>query len=99
MFLKRTKRSGYLGEDFESFVELCGRADEGLFRAVVTNPLHVMHHLLPPERDIPYHMRPRSHNMQLPATNNYLKKNFIYRMLYCQHVLVLINNLFFHIRA
>ena len=44
--LNRLKRSGYLEEDFECFVELCGRADEGLFRAVVTNPLHVMRQLL-----------------------------------------------------
>ena len=34
--LNRLKRSGYLG-DFEGFVELCDRADEGLFRAIVTN--------------------------------------------------------------
>ena len=81
--LNRLKRYGYLGEDFESSVELCGRADEGLFRAVVTNyPLHVMRQPLPPERDIPYHLRPRAHNMQIPAINNYLKINFIYRMLY-----------------
>ena len=80
--LNRLKRSGYLGEDFESFVEICGWADEGLFRAAVNNPFHVMHQLLPPERDTPYHLRPRAHNMHLPATNNFLKKNFIHRMLY-----------------
>ena len=80
--LNRLKRSGYLGEDFESFVEICGRADEGLCRAAVNNPFHVMHQLLPPERDTPYHLRPRAHKMQLPATNNFLKKNFIHRMLY-----------------
>ena len=71
--LNRLKCPGYLGEDFKSFDELCGRADGGLFREVVTNPLHVMHQVLPPEQDIPYHLRPRAHNMQLPATNNYLK--------------------------
>ena len=42
------KRAGYLGEDFTSFAELCEEADVGLFKAVISNPDHVMYQLLPP---------------------------------------------------
>ena len=80
--LNRMKRAGYLGEDFKSFAELCEEADVGLFKAVTSNPDHVMYQLLPPLKNTPYHLRPRAHNYELPDVNNNLKKNFIHRMLY-----------------
>ena len=76
------KRAGYLGEDFKSFADLCEEADVGLFKAVTSNPDHVMYQLLPPLKNTPYHLRPRAHNFELPDVNNNLKKNFIHRMLY-----------------
>ena len=76
------KRAGYLGEDFGSFTELCEEADAGLFKAVISNPDHVMYQLLPPLKNTPYHLRPRAHNFKLPDVNNNLKKNYIHRMLY-----------------
>ena len=80
--LNRMKRAGYLGEDFKSFAEMCEEADVGLFKAVTSNPDHVMYKLLPPLKNTPYHLRPRVHNFELPDVNNNLKKNFIHRMLY-----------------
>jgi hypothetical protein len=80
--LNRMKRAGYLGEDFKSFTELCEEADAGLFKAVISNPDHVMYQLLPPLKNTPYHLRPRAHNFKLPDVNNNLKKNYIHRMLY-----------------
>ena len=80
--LNRMKRAGYLGEDFKSFAELCEEADVGLFKAVTSNPDHVMYQLLPPLKNTPYHLRPRAHNFELPVVKNNLKKNFIHRMLY-----------------
>ena len=80
--LNRMKRAGYLGKNFKSFAELCEEADLGLFKAVTSNPDHVMYQLLPPLKNTPYHLRPRAHNFELPDVNNNLKKNFIHRMLY-----------------
>ena len=65
-----------------SFSEFCEEADVGLFKAVTSNPDHVMYQLLPPLKNTPYHLRPRTHNFELPVVNNNLKKNFIHRMLY-----------------
>ena len=79
--LNRLKHAGYLSEDFKSFAELC-EADVGLFKAVTSNPDHVMYQLLPPLKNTPYHLRPRAHNFELPDVNNNLKKNFFHRMLY-----------------
>ena len=56
-------------------------ADVGLFKAVTSNPDHVMYQLLPPLKNTPYHLRPRAHNFELPDVNNNLKKNCIHRML------------------
>ena len=84
--LNRMKRAGFLGEDFKSFAELCEEADVGLFKAVTSNPDHViivMYQLLPPLKNTPYHLRPRAHNFELLDVNNNLKKNVIHsRMLY-----------------
>ena len=38
--------------------------------------------LLPPVRNIPYSLRPRAHDRELPAANTAMRKNFITRMLY-----------------
>ena len=38
------------------------KADVGLFKAVTSNPDHVMYQLLPPLKSTPYHLRPRAHN-------------------------------------
>ena len=45
--INRLKRTGYLGEEFADFSELCESADEVPFREVLSNPGHVIHQLLP----------------------------------------------------
>ena len=80
--LSRMRRLGYLGGDLGNFSEICAKADEGLFRAVTSNPDHVLHRLLPPVKDTPYQLRPRPHNFELPFVDNFIKKNIILRMLY-----------------
>ena len=54
-----------------------------LFERITSNSQHLLHPLLPPEREQHYSLRERSHNHQLPERTTQLKdKNFIIRMLY-----------------
>ena len=52
-----------------------------LFNSVRYNTNHVL--LLPPEKDIHYVLRQRSHSLTLPSEdNNLIRKNFLHRMLF-----------------
>ena len=92
--IKKLIRTGYLGEGFPSFAELCEHADDELFRNIQTNNHHVLRQqlLLPPIKNSQHALRPRVHPYQIPsAKNNALRNNYIYRMLYK----IFINNKFF----
>ena len=70
-----------LGKDFDNFVTL--NADDVLFSALLLNENHVLHQLLPPLKSTRYNLRNRPHNYTLPiVNNNYIKNNFMFRMLY-----------------
>ena len=57
---------------------LFNNADSTLFKRMMINRNHVLHHLLPPVKNVPYDMRPRAHNRCLPANLTCVqKKNFI----------------------
>jgi len=44
---------------------------------------HVIHHLLPPRRELSYNIRQRHHDRQLDILSGQLRsRNFIYRMLF-----------------
>ena len=58
----------YLPNQHKSFAELCNNADSTLFKKMMANTNHVLHHLLPPVKNLPYEMRPRAHNRCLPAS-------------------------------
>jgi len=68
-----------------TFASIYDDADNKLFSQITGNSQHLLHPLLPPEREQHYNLRDRSHNFQLPdrrptsVTND---KNFIIRMLY-----------------
>ena len=81
--IKKLIRTGYLGEGFASFAELCEHADDDWFRNMQTNNHHVLHQLLPPIKNSQHALRPRVHPYQIPsAKNNALGNNYIYRMLH-----------------
>jgi hypothetical protein len=86
-FLGRCKRFGYCAEDTVSVAELCACADQLLFRRVLTNSAHTLHHLLPAKTTHSYGLRPRMHDRQLPIKRSKLDTcNFLFRMLYaCCH--------------
>jgi len=39
--------------------------DDTLFERLMHNPYHVIHHLLPPRRELSYNIRQRHHDRQL----------------------------------
>lgn len=84
-FLRKAKRAGFYNTLSPNFSELCQSADQKLFKAIVSNPNHVLFSLLPPKTSHTYLLRPRSHPFQLPPKRNSLdEKNFLTRMLFSQ---------------
>jgi len=82
-FLRRSARLGYRDNSSATFASICDDADDQLFERITHNSQHLLHPLLPPEREHHYSLRERSHNCQLPERTTQLKdKNFIIRMLY-----------------
>ena len=65
-----------------SFIKICEEQDSKLFLQILRNENHVLHQLLPPVRNVPYSLRPRAHDREVPDANATMRKNFIYRMLY-----------------
>ena len=81
--IKRLKKLKYLSSQHESFGELCSSADSTLFQRALNNKDHVLHHLLPPAKIVPYDMMPRAHNRCLPKNLSCTQQqNFFNRMLY-----------------
>jgi len=82
-FLSRSTKLGYRSNSSATFTSICDDADNQLFDRITGNSQHLLHSLLPPERDQHYSLRERSHNYQLPGRTTAVNdKNFILRMLY-----------------
>jgi len=81
-FVRKLIRFNYLPDGFDSFDTLCDRADSALFLAVLNNPSHTLHSLLPPVKSSIYSLRPRPHNREIPRADTLSRKTFILRMLY-----------------
>ena len=56
---------------------VCDAADSKLFAAILHNPHHVLHRLLPPVRESAYNLRQRPHDRTIP-----LIKNIIFNKIY-----------------
>ena len=80
--IRRLVRSRYLPESYQSFEQLCQKADCNLFSTIISNPAHVLHQLLPPVKTVSYSLRPRTHNRIIPKANSLSRKTFVTRMLY-----------------
>jgi len=82
-FVQRSVKVGYRANSSATFASICDDADNKLFSQITGNSQHLLHPLLPPEREQHYSLRDRSHNFQLPdrtsVTND---RNFIIRMFY-----------------
>ena len=51
--------------DHADITNIINTADDTLFRQILTNPNHVLAHLLPEKVNTHYQLRPRQHNRQL----------------------------------
>ena len=57
--------------------------DKKLFKTILSNKYHALHHLLPPTKILHMTLRPRKHDLVLPQSYTSLQKiNFINRMLF-----------------
>ena len=78
--ISKLKRSGFfLPMSAPSAAALAGEADQRLFRAVISDPTHVLRKNLPEVRQLSYNLRPRPHGSILPSKDD---RNFISRRLY-----------------
>ena len=80
--VRKLIRLKLLPDGFDSFDVLSYRANSVLFSAVLHNPSHVLHDLLPPIKSIAYSLRPRSHNREIPMADTLTRMNFISHILY-----------------
>jgi hypothetical protein len=84
-FIQRSRRSRFVPEDLPEFEDICRASDDSLFRSILNDPHHVLHHLLPTQSAASqnYNLRRRVHKLQIPARVNSLNNNnFMTRMLY-----------------
>ena len=82
-FLRRSARLEYRDPSDKALSDICEQADDKLFVKITGSDNHLLHPLLPPERNQHYSLRKRSHNYQLPTRTTALNdSNFITRMLF-----------------
>jgi len=82
-FIRRSIRQGYCTTDHADITSFIDTADDTLFRHILTNPNHVLAHLLPEKDNTHYQLRLRQHDRQLiPKTTKLYSCNFVTRMLY-----------------
>ena len=81
--VNRAIKRGFLPSAQPTIAEICDNADRCLFTAILGNPCHVLHHLLPPVKLAKNRLRQRNHNRELPPIkeNSLTRKAFISRML------------------
>ena len=82
-FLRKSMKAKFYPSSSPMFTELCEACEDKLFRSIMDNNMHPLHHLLPPKMPKPRDTRTRTHPYQLPNKGDSLhQKNFMIRMLY-----------------
>ena len=82
-FIHRSIRQGYCTTDYADITSFIDTADDTLFRQILTNPNHVLAHLLPEKDNTHYQLRPQQYDRQLiPKTTKPYSCKFVTRMLY-----------------
>ena len=82
-FLRRSMKAGFYPSNSPMFTELCEVCEDNLFRSILDNNEHPLHHLLPPKMPKLRNTRTRTHPYQLPNKGDSLhQNNFMIRMLY-----------------
>ena len=70
LFLRRSARLGYRDAQSPSFDSLCETANEQLFLKIIKNKQHLLHSLLPPQREQHYKLRDRVHKLLSTACSD-----------------------------
>jgi len=82
-FLRRSSKFGYRASSSVTFAGICADAESQLFARITSKSQHLLHQLLPPQRQRNYSLRDRSHNYQRSHRLSGLgDKKFFTRMLY-----------------
>ena len=71
-FLRRSVKAGFYPPQSPMFEELCEALDKCPFKALMCNPVHPLHHLLPSKIMRLRDTRNRSHPYQLPSKGDSL---------------------------
>ena len=80
--IKKATRWGIYSPDAPCIEAIIDQADQRLFKSILQNKLHVLHHLLPPVKTRAYNLRPRAYDRVLINKTGQLGRNFLQRMLY-----------------
>ena len=80
--IRKSYKWGFFRKYPDTFNSLADQHDTTLFKAILSNPNHSLHHLLPPSHITLHNLRPRSHDRTLTSCTTLQKKNFIQRMLF-----------------
>ena len=87
--LHRGIRSGLCTPETPTLSDLAESIDDTLFERIMHNPYHVIHHLLPPRRELSYNIRQRHHNRQLDIIFGQLRsRNFILFTACCSRTVI-----------
>ena len=85
-FLRRCKKLRYCDDNLPSTANLFDDADNQLFRSILANGEHILHHYMPQHTTLSHcrhYLRQRKHNKELiPKTRTLNSKDFIVGMLY-----------------
>ena len=82
-FLRKSMKAGFYPSNSPLFMELCEACEDNLFRSILDNNNHPLHHLLPPKMPKFRNSRRRTHPYQLSNKGDSLhRNNFMIRMLY-----------------
>src|SRR6218665_3022670 len=70
--------------DAQPIADLASDADERLFRAIMTDPSHVLRQLLPKPKHTGYLLHPRAHGYELPVKDEHnFMSHMLYKNIYC----------------
>src|ERR1043165_1099758 len=78
-FNNRLKRAGFLPQEAPTVESLANRADDALFKAIISEPKHVLRRMCHERQESRYNLRLRPHPFALPAKDS---KNFLPRQMF-----------------
>ena len=86
-YLRKAIKLNYAPPSINTIDHIFNKIDNTYFKRVITDPTHLLHPLLPPQKaQQRYTLRKRPHNFCLPIKHDTLfSANFIIRMLYAKN--------------